>query len=67
MVTVSCETVRFDGEGRFRCHRCGNESLFAGDCAIVLLVLPHNVVLQDARTNATMHNCWHPTDVPELI
>lgn len=67
MVTISCETVRFDGEGRFRCHLCGNEILFTGTCSIVLLVLPHNVLLQDAQTNATMHNCWEPASEPELV
>lgn len=59
MVRIRCETAKFYGTGRFRCHRCGHEAVFPPDCWVVLMMMPRRMRVWDAETGVTLHAC-HP-------
>jgi hypothetical protein len=57
MLTIRCDTARFQGQGRIECFDCGRVTRFPDRCQVVMLRLGAITVIWDAETNVVLHDC----------
>lgn len=59
MLTIHCETARFEGAGAINCQRCQQRTIFPDGCIATILRFDQVTVVRDADSGVVLHDCRH--------